>query len=135
MDVDAREASRAAISQVFDSSAASTSAQHQNGDLQQQAAGPLTPSEMDQLGRICTAVSTTATPLSAMEALRVTHGSMLDNEPIEKADFGLVDGDSLTLLVPMLEQHVLSASTIDLLREAYDVVVKDNRTVDQVSTF
>lgn len=68
--------------------------------------GPLSTQELSHLSLICT--SATSSDVSRDDAA--------------KQGFGSVDGDLLMNLVPLLDQHVEAAASVDLIREASKVV-------------
>jgi hypothetical protein len=65
--------------------------------------GPLSTQELSHLSLICA-------------------GSYMSRDDSTKQGFGSVDGDLLMNLVPLLDQHVAAAASVDLIREASKVV-------------
>jgi hypothetical protein len=86
-------------------------------DENQGGQGPLSPTEIDKLSRLCTVqVQPSATSLE------------------EDLGFSDVDPDMMAQLVDLLEKHVTLASSVDVIKEGGKIIKEKRQTVDQVRT-
>lgn len=86
--------------------------------------GPLTSMELSQLSLLCTGGSGGGSGGDASLTLSspLTNGGVVDKKAM--GDWATLDGDLLSSLTPMLQAHVVSAVSVDLVGEGREVVSK-----------